>query len=237
MLFTFAHALGSYYFSSFKSDRNALRLLPELLLYVVVVTLAFAPVLDGNNWLYGATLVLFHIVTAPLVFLVMRKLKSGKARSVFFLSFEAFRLLGFATMAFFHSVRWGAFEPWREVRFFLVECGLDYNQVLAWAFSLTLLLRPANVITRSVIHSLYHEEGEEERKTSGWAVGIIERIFYLSTIFYGSWIVFGLVFFAKCALFAFVIRSDGESGIRIYTGSLVSALTVIPVALIASAFF
>lgn len=41
MLFVSAHVLGFYYFSSFRKDRSALCLIPELVLYVLAVVLVF----------------------------------------------------------------------------------------------------------------------------------------------------------------------------------------------------
>lgn len=235
MLFTLAHCLGFYYFSSFKQMRSWARLIPELILYCLAVVLVFLPVLDGNNFLYALTIVVFHILVSPLLWLVTRRSTTGKARSAVFFTVELVRITGFAVMAFFFSVRWGSFEPWREVRFFLVEAGLDYNQVLAALFTVVLVIRPANIIVKKVL--AIPDEECEVRHFSGAATGIIERLFYMAMLLYGSYVAFAVCFFAKCTLFCFAVRKDGEYGLRLYMGSLVSALLCLPVALIARPFF
>ena len=181
MLFTLAHALGYYYLSSFKADRKAVRLVPELLLYILAVTLVFSPVLDGNNWLYALTIVVFHIVVTPVVYLVSRR--GGRARYISFIIVEAVRMTGFTVMAFVYSVRWGAFEPWRDVRFLLMEYALDFDQVLSYAFAFVVLLRPVNIVVRSLL-SLVDGGDEEEQEDGGRCrlsvgplVGIVERMF------------------------------------------------------------
>ena len=204
MLFTLAHALGYYYLSSFKADRKAVRLAPELLLYILAVTLVFSPVLDGNNWLYALTIVVFHIVVTPVVYLVSRR--GGRARYISFIIVEAVRMTGFTVMAFVYSVRWGAFEPWRDVRFLLMEYALDFDQVLSYAFAFVVLLRPVNIVVRSLLSLVDGgdeeelEDGGRRRLSVGPLVGIVERMFYFAMAVHGSWIAFAIVFFAKCAL-------------------------------------
>lgn len=241
MLFTLAHALGYYYLSSFKADRKAVRLVPELLLYILAVTLVFSPVLDGNNWLYALTIVVFHLVVTPVVYLVSRR--GGRARYISFIIVEAVRMTGFTVMAFVYSVRWGAFEPWRDVRFLLMEYALDFDQVLSYAFAFVVLLRPVNIVVRSLLSLIdggdeeEQEDGGRRRLSVGPLVGIVERMFYFAMAVHGSWIAFAIVFFAKCALFCLAIRDDADYGQRLYIGSILSAFAVIPVAFIARPFF
>ena len=172
MLFTLAHALGYYYLSSFKADRKAVRLAPELLLYILAVTLVFSPVLDGNNWLYALTIVVFHLVVTPVVYLVSRR--GGRARYVTFIIVEAVRMTGFTVMAFVYSVRWGAFEPWRDVRFLLMEYALDFDQVLSYAFAFVVLLRPVNIVVRSLLSLV--DGGDEEEQEDGGRRRLVDRL-------------------------------------------------------------
>lgn len=239
MLFTLAHALGYYYLSSFKPARKAVRLIPELLLYTLTVALVFSPVLDGNNYLYALAIVLFHFIVAPVCFAASRT----RARYVVFILTEVVRMTGFTVMAFIYSVRWGAFEPWRDIRFLLMEYALDFNQVLSYAFAFVVLLRPVNIVVRSLLalfdggDEAVQEEGGRRRLSVGPLVGIVERMFYFAMAVHGSWIAFAIVFFAKCALFCLAIRDDADYGQRLYIGSILSAFSVIPVAFIARPFF
>ena len=236
MLFVSAHVLGFYYFSSFRKDRSALRLIPELVLYVFAVALVFSPVLDGNNYLYALTIILFHLITAPVVFFVTKKAEKERTGSLVFVITELAGLAGYAAMAFFYSVRWGSFEPWRPVRFFLAEAGLNFNQVLSWVFAALVLIRPVNILIRKL--NVFAAEGEtEHRHVSGAFTGVVERLLYFGLCIAGSWFGFALVFFGKCALFCLAVRKDELWGLRLYTGSLISALFVVPAGLIARAFF
>ena len=234
MLFVFAHTLGYYYLSSFRSGRSVLRLAVELLLYIAATAVVFLPVLDGNNYLYALAIIVFHISADILLYIVSRRLSDPRGRAAAFLSVEAVRLAGFAVMAFFYGVRWGFFEPWREVHFFLSAMDLDYSQVLAWLFAALVLIRPVNILVKKVL-SLTCGCGPEGRHY-GALTGAVERILYAAMVFYGSWIAFAIIFFAKCALFCLRIKNDPETGMRFYLGSLLSALSVIPVALTAASF-
>lgn len=257
MLFTLAHAVGFYWLSSFRSDRKLWRLVVEILLYTVAVALVFAPVLDGNNYLYALVLVVFHLIVAPVDYFAMRHISSAKARAVLFFAIELFTLAGFAVMAFFHAVRWGAFEPWREVRFLLSSLDLDYSQVLAWAFALAIALRPAGVLIRKILDAveIWKDEGAQpgdggsgegadevadtlaQRHLSGAAVGCIERLCLLAAAFLGSWTAFGLVMVSKAVLFCLAVRKDPSWGMRVYVGSLLSAFTVLVLVAVAKPFF
>lgn len=231
MLFTLAHAVGYYHLSSFKVDRRPWRLVVELILYILATALVFAPVLDGNNFLYALTIIVFHLVTAPLSYILGRVVHSSRVRSVLFFTVEGVTLAGFLVMAFFYSVRWGAFVPWRQVRFLLSSFGFSYDQVLAWAFCLAIALRPANIVIKKVLAAIGEEGEVEEDHISGAAVGIIERLCLLASALLGSWLAFGLTLCFKAFLFAMPIRHNPQWGMRVYVGTLLSALsTLLPLA-------
>ena len=224
MLFLCAHAFGFYYFSSFREGKKFRRLIPEFLIYTIALALVFAPVLDGNNYLYALSMLILHLLLSVIYFLTAGRSGNEKVRDTVFVIFEILKIAAFAALAFLHSVRWGSFEPWRQVRFFLDRFALDYNQVLSFAFTLVLIMRPANVIIRKLLSLM--EEGQNEN------TGL-----YAYSVFYGSWFSFAVFFFAKCALFSLVIRKREDYGMRLYAGSVLSALCVIPPCLIAEAFF
>lgn len=231
MLFTLAHAVGYYHLSSFKVDRRPWRLVVEILLYILAVALVFAPVLDGNNYLYALTIIVFHLVTAPLAYILGRVVHSSRARSILFFTVEGVTLAGFLVMAFFYSVRWGAFVPWRQVRFLLSSFGFSYEQVLAWAFCLSIALRPANIVVKKVLAAIGEEGEAEEGHISGAAVGVIERLCLLASALLGSWPAFGLTLCFKAFLFAMPVRRNPEWGMRVYVGTLLSVLfTLLPLA-------
>ena len=236
MLFLCAHAFGFYYFSSFREGKKFWRLIPEFLIYTIALALVFAPVLDGNNYLYALSILILHLLLSLIYFLTAGRSGNEKVRDTVFVIFEILKIAAFAALAFLHSVRWGSFEPWRQVRFFLDRFALDYNQVLSFAFSLVLIIRPANVIIRKLL-SLIEEGQNENTGYRGSVTGIIERLLYVYSIFCGSWLSFAIFFFAKCALFSLVIRKKEDYGMRLYTGSVLSALCVIPVCLVSASFF
>ena len=236
MLFLCAHAFGFYYFSSFREGKKFWRLIPEFLIYTIALALVFAPVLDGNNYLYALSILILHLLLSLIYFFTAGRSGNEKVRDTVFVIFEILKIAAFAALAFLHSVRWGSFEPWRQVRFFLDRFALDYNQVLSFAFSLVLIIRPANVIIRKLL-SLIKEGQNENTGYRGSVTGIIERLLYVYSIFCGSWLSFAIFFFAKCALFSLVIRKKEDYGMRLYTGSVLSALCVIPVCLVSASFF
>ena len=236
MLFLCAHAFGFYYFSSFREGKKFWRLIPEFLIYTIALALVFAPVLDGNNYLYALSILILHLLLSVIYFFTAGRSGNEKVRDTVFVIFEILKIAAFAALAFLHSVRWGSFEPWRQVRFFLDRFALDYNQVLSFAFSLVLIMRPANVIIRKLL-SLIEEGQNENTGYRGSVTGIIERLLYVYSIFCGSWLSFAIFFFAKCALFSLVIRKKEDYGMRLYTGSVLSALCVIPVCLVSASFF
>ena len=236
MLFLCAHAFGFYYFSSFREGKKFWRLIPEFLIYTIALALVFAPVLDGNNYLYALSILILHLLLSVIYFFTAGRSGNEKVRDTVFVIFEILKIAAFAALAFLHSVRWGSFEPWRQVRFFLDRFALDYNQVLSFAFSLVLIMRPANVIIRKLL-SLMEEGQNENTGYRGSVTGIIERLLYVYSIFCGSWLSFAIFFFAKCALFSLVIRKKEDYGMRLYTGSVLSALCVIPVCLVSASFF
>ena len=236
MLFLCAHAFGFYYFSSFREGKKFRRLIPEFLIYTIALALVFAPVLDGNNYLYALSILILHLLLSVIYFFTAGRSGNEKVRDTVFVIFEILKIAAFAALAFLHSVRWGSFEPWRQVRFFLDRFALDYNQVLSFAFSLVLIIRPANVIIRKLL-SLIEEGQNENTGYRGSVTGIIERLLYVYSIFCGSWLSFAIFFFAKCALFSLVIRKKEDYGMRLYTGSVLSALCVIPVCLVSASFF
>lgn len=236
MLFLCAHAFGFYYFSSFREGKKFWRLIPEFLIYTIALALVFAPVLDGNNYLYALSILILHLLLSVIYFFTAGRSGNEKVRDTVFVIFELLKIAAFAALAFLHSVRWGSFEPWRQVRFFLDRFALDYNQVLSFAFALVLIMRPANVIIRKLL-SLIEEGQNENTGYRGSVTGIIERLLYVYSIFCGSWLSFAIFFFAKCALFSLVIRKKEDYGMRLYTGSVLSALCVIPVCLVSASFF
>lgn len=236
MLFLCAHAFGFYYFSSFREGKKFWRLIPEFLIYTIALALVFAPVLDGNNYLYALSILILHLLLSVIYFFTAGRSGNEKVRDTVFVIFEILKIAAFAALAFLHSVRWGSFEPWRQVRFFLDRFALDYNQVLSFAFALVLIMRPANVIIRKLL-SLMEEGQNENTGYRGSVTGIIERLLYVYSIFCGSWLSFAIFFFAKCALFSLVIRKKEDYGMRLYTGSVLSALCVIPVCLVSASFF
>lgn len=236
MLFLCAHAFGFYYFSSFREGKKFRRLIPEFLIYTIALALVFAPVLDGNNYLYALSILILHLLLSVIYFFTAGRSGNEKVRDTVFVIFEILKIAAFAALAFLHSVRWGSFEPWRQVRFFLDRFALDYNQVLSFAFTLVLIMRPANVIIRKLL-SLMEEGQNENTGYRGSVTGIIERLLYVYSIFCGSWLSFAIFFFAKCALFSLVIRKKEDYGMRLYTGSVLSALCVIPVCLVSASFF
>ena len=236
MLFLCAHAFAFYYFSSFGQGKKPWRLIIEFLIYTIAIALVFSPVLDGNNYLYALSILILHLLLSVIYFFTAGRSGNEKVRDTVFVIFEILKIAAFAALAFLHSVRWGSFEPWRQVRFFLDRFALDYNQVLSFAFTLVLIIRPANVIIRKLL-SLIEEGQNENTRYSGSVIGIIERLLYAYSVFYGSWLAFAVFFFAKCALFSLVIRKREDYGMRLYTGSVLSALCVIPPCLIAEAFF
>ena len=236
MLFLCAHAFGFYYFSSFREGKKFWRLIPEFLIYTIALAMVFAPVLDGNNYLYALSILILHLLLSVIYFFTAGRSGNEKVRDTVFVIFEILKIAAFAALAFLHSVRWGSFEPWRQVRFFLDRFALDYNQVLSFAFSLVLIIRPANVIIRKLL-SLIEEGQNENTGYRGSVTGIIERLLYVYSIFCGSWLSFAIFFFAKCALFSLVIRKKEDYGMRLYTGSVLSALCVIPVCLVSASFF
>lgn len=236
MLFLCAHAFGFYYFSSFREGKKFWRLIPEFLIYTIALALVFAPVLDGNNYLYALSILILHLLLSVIYFFTAGRSGNEKVRDTVFVIFELLKIAAFAALAFLHSVRWGSFEPWRQVRFFLDRFALDYNQVLSFAFTLVLIMRPANVIIRKLL-SLIEEGQNENTGYRGSVTGIIERLLYVYSIFCGSWLSFAIFFFAKCALFSLVIRKKEDYGMRLYTGSVLSALWVIPVCLVSASFF
>ena len=236
MLFLCAHAFGFYYFSSFREGKKFWRLIPEFLIYTIALALVFAPVLDGNNYLYALSILILHLLLSVIYFFTAGRSGNEKVRDTVFVIFEILKIAAFAALAFLHSVRWGSFEPWRQVRFFLDRFALDYNQVLSFAFALVLIIRPANVIIRKLL-SLMEEGQNENTGYRGSVTGIIERLLYVYSIFCGSWLSFAIFFFAKCALFSLVIRKKEDYGMRLYTGSVLSALCVIPVCLVSASFF
>lgn len=236
MLFLCAHAFGFYYFSSFREGKKFWRLIPEFLIYTIALALVFAPVLDGNNYLYALSILILHLLLSVIYFFTAGRSGNEKVRDTVFVIFEILKIAAFAALAFLHSVRWGSFEPWRQVRFFLDRFALDYNQVLSFAFALVLIMRPANVIIRKLL-SLIEEGQNENTGYRGSVTGIIERLLYVYSIFCGSWLSFAIFFFAKCALFSLVIRKKADYGMRLYTGSVLSALCVIPVCLVSASFF
>lgn len=236
MLFLCAHAFGFYYFSSFREGKKFWRLIPEFLIYTIALALVFAPVLDGNNYLYALSILILHLLLSVIYFFTAGRSGNEKVRDTVFVIFEILKIAAFAALAFLHSVRWGSFEPWRQVRFFLDRFALDYNQVLSFAFALVLIMRPANVIIRKLL-SLIEEGQNENTGYRGSVTGIIERLLYVYSIFCGSWLSFAIFFFAKCALFSLVIRKKEDYGMRLYTGSVLSALCVIPVCLVSASFF
>lgn len=236
MLFLCAHAFGFYYFSSFREGKKFWRLIPEFLIYTIALALVFAPVLDGNNYLYALSILILHLLLSVIYFFTAGRSGNEKVRDTVFVIFELLKIAAFAALAFLHSVRWGSFEPWRQVRFFLDRFALDYNQVLSFAFTLVLIMRPANVIIRKLL-SLIEEGQNENTGYRGSVTGIIERLLYVYSIFCGSWLSFAIFFFAKCALFSLVIRKKEDYGMRLYTGSVLSALCVIPVCLVSASFF
>ena len=236
MLFLCAHAFGFYYFSSFREGKKFWRLIPEFLIYTIALALVFAPVLDGNNYLYALSILILHLLLSLIYFFTAGRSGNEKVRDTVFVIFEILKIAAFAALAFLHSVRWGSFEPWRQVRFFLDRFALDYNQVLSFAFALVLIIRPANVIIRKLL-SLIEEGQNENTGYRGSVTGIIERLLYVYSIFCGSWLSFAIFFFAKCALFSLVIRKKEDYGMRLYTGSVLSALCVIPVCLVSASFF
>ena len=236
MLFLCAHAFGFYYFSSFREGKKFWRLIPEFLIYTIALALVFAPVLDGNNYLYALSILILHLLLSVIYFFTAGRSGNEKVRDTVFVIFELLKIAAFAALAFLHSVRWGSFEPWRQVRFFLDRFALDYNQVLSFAFALVLIIRPANVIIRKLL-SLIEEGQNENTGYRGSVTGIIERLLYVYSIFCGSWLSFAIFFFAKCALFSLVIRKKEDYGMRLYTGSVLSALCVIPVCLVSASFF
>ena len=236
MLFLCAHAFGFYYFSSFREGKKFWRLIPEFLIYTIALALVFAPVLDGNNYLYALSILILHLLLSLIYFFTAGRSGNEKVRDTVFVIFEILKIAAFAALAFLHSVRWGSFEPWRQVRFFLDRFALDYNQVLSFAFTLVLIMRPANVIIRKLL-SLIKEGQNENTGYRGSVTGIIERLLYVYSIFCGSWLSFAIFFFAKCALFSLVIRKKEDYGMRLYTGSVLSALCVIPVCLVSASFF
>ena len=236
MLFVCAHGFGFYYFSSFREGKKFRRLIPEFLIYTIALALVFAPVLDGNNYLYALSILILHLLLSVIYFFTAGRSGNEKVRDTVFVIFELLKIAAFAALAFLHSVRWGSFEPWRQVRFFLDRFALDYNQVLSFAFALVLIMRPANVIIRKLL-SLIEEGQNENTGYRGSVTGIIERLLYVYSIFCGSWLSFAIFFFAKCALFSLVIRKKEDYGMRLYTGSVLSALCVIPVCLVSASFF
>ena len=236
MLFLCAHAFGFYYFSSFREGKKFWRLIPEFLIYTIALALVFAPVLDGNNYLYALSILILHLLLSVIYFFTAGRSGNEKVRDTVFVIFELLKIAAFAALAFLHSVRWRSFEPWRQVRFFLDRFALDYNQVLSFAFTLVLIMRPANVIIRKLL-SLIEEGQNENTGYRGSVTGIIERLLYVYSIFCGSWLSFAIFFFAKCALFSLVIRKKEDYGMRLYTGSVLSALCVIPVCLVSASFF
>ena len=236
MLFLCAHAFGFYYFSSFREGKKFWRLIPEFLIYTIALAMVFAPVLDGNNYLYALSILILHLLLSVIYFFTAGRSGNEKVRDTVFVIFEILKIAAFAALAFLHSVRWGSFEPWRQVRFFLDRFALDYNQVLSFAFALVLIIRPANVIIRKLL-SLMEEGQNENTGYRGSVTGIIERLLYVYSIFCGSWLSFAIFFFAKCALFSLVIRKKEDYGMRLYTGSVLSALCVIPVCLVSASFF
>ena len=132
MLFLCAHAFGFYYFSSFREGKKFLRLIPEFLIYTIALALVFAPVLDGNNYLYALSILILHLLLSVIYFFTAGRSGNEKMRDTVFVIFEILKIAAFAALAFLHSVRWGSFEPWRQVRFFLDRFALDYNQVLSF---------------------------------------------------------------------------------------------------------
>ena len=165
MLFLCAHAFGFYYFSSFREGKKFWRLIPEFLIYTIALALVFAPVLDGNNYLYALSILILHLLLSVIYFFTAGRSGNEKVRDTVFVIFEILKIAAFAALAFLHSVRWGSFEPWRQVRFFLDRFALDYNQVLSFAFTLVLIIRPANVIIRKLL-SLIEEGQNENRKAA-----------------------------------------------------------------------
>ena len=106
--------------------------------------------------------------------------------------------------------------------------------LFVWLFAALVLIRPVNILVKKVL-SLICGCGPEGRHY-GALTGAVERILYAAMVFYGSWIAFAIIYFAKCALFCLRIKNDPETGMRLYLGSLLSALSVIPVALTAASF-
>lgn len=232
MLFALAHGLGFHILSSSKPERKAWRLAVEILLYVLAVAVVFSPILDQVTIIYAGLLCAAHLVLAVTLYIVMRLVKSDKGRAIAFYTEEVLMFIIMSALAFLYTVRWEYFEPWREVRFFLDAYGLEWQQVTAFFFIVVYITRPSNRFVRILLPALDTEE-EGRPRIPGWIVGAVERLFYCILAFQGSWIAFAILFLAKCALFCPLIRKDGAYGMRLYVGSMLSALCTIPVVILA----
>lgn len=254
MLFLTAHCLGSWWAPRAKKPSWRSSLL-SLLWYVLGVALAFAPCLDGNNINYALAMIALRIVLLFPRTIAEKKAKSGRARRNTAVAFEAFSLLFILALAYVHSVRWGYLEPWRSVRFLLDNFALDWSQVLAFGFIVLTLARPANRLVRAFMPveetggecEMEETAGEEEipaelgekaekKKGPGWLVGVLERLLSAFLALSAGWLGYSAVLFGKCCLFCLVVKSDGERGMRLFLGTLLSFLAVIPVALLAGPF-
>lgn len=233
MLSALAHGLGFHILSSSKPGRPVWRLAIEILLYVLAVALTYAPVLDQVTIIYAGLQCAAHLVLAVVLYIIMRLVKSHKGRAIAFYGEEALMFIIMSVLAFLYTVRWEYFEPWREVRFFLDAYGLEWQQVTAFLFMVVYITRPANRFVRILLPALDADEEEGRPRIPGWIVGTVERAFYCIVAFHGAWIAFAILFLAKCVLFCPLIRKDGAYGMRLYVGSILSALCAIPVVILA----